>query len=146
MAICEYMAERHPGLWPAESRARAHARTLSAEMHAGFAALRQAMPMNMRGVGRTAAPNPELDRDVKRVIELWTDCRSRFGAEQGFLFGAFTIADAMFAPVVSRFRTYGIDLDGPARAYAETVWESQMMRDWRAAAKAEPWIIEKYEL
>jgi len=118
LAICEYLAERHPALWPADSPARAHARSVSAEMHAGFTALREAMPMNVRGVGRSVASSPEIDRDIHRLVEVWSECRGRFGGENGYLYGVFTIADAMFAPVIARLRTYGVTLDGCPRRTA----------------------------
>ncbi len=146
LAICEYLEERHPALWPVEGPARAHARSVSAEMHSGFTALRDAMPMNLRGVGRSVPISHEIDRDVRRLIEVWGECGTRFGGGNGYLYGDFTIADAMFAPVISRLITYGITLDGVAQAYSDTVWDSATMRTWRAASEAEPWVTEKYKL
>jgi glutathione S-transferase len=148
IAILEYLAELFPdaGLWPAERAARAHARTVSAEMHAGFTALRSNMPMNVRaslpGRGRT----PEVARDVARITALWRDCRARFGDGGPFLFGAFGNADAMFAPVVTRFQTYGVELDPVSQAYADAVLHHPAMRAWYQGAHGEEWVIGDYEL
>ena len=148
LAICEYLAESFPNfaLWPTEPAARAMARAVSAEMHAGFEALRQHLPMNVRSSfpGRDIAP--EVQADINRVMAIWRDCRTRFGEGRGeFLFGDFTIADAMFAPVVTRFRTYRIDLEREADAYCTAVMALPAMQEWLAAAKNEPMIIEAYE-
>ena len=145
LAILEYLAERHP-LWPEDPDARAVARSVSAEMHSGFAALRQHMSMNVRrrfpGKGRT----PESMADVARIVALWTDCRERFGLGGDFLFGAFSAADAMYAPVVLRFRTYEVELPPACRAYADAMLELPAMREWIAAAERETESIEKFEL
>ena len=145
LAILEYLAERHP-LWPEDPDARAVARSVSAEMHSGFAALRQHMSMNVRrrypGKGRT----PESMADVARVLALWTDCRERFGLGGDFLFGAFSAADAMYAPVVLRFRTYEVELPPACRAYTDAMLELPAMREWIAAAERETESIEKFEL
>ena len=146
LAICEYLAERHPNLWPTDNAARAHARSVSAEMHGNFGAVREAMPMNVRGVGRTAPSSPDIDRDIRRLSELWTETRAKFGGTGDYLYGSFTNADAMFSSVTSRFKTYGIQLDGVAATYVDTVWENANMKKWRAAAEAEPWVVDKYEL
>jgi glutathione S-transferase len=148
LAICEYLNERFPGrgLWPAESAARAEARSVSAEMHAGYSALRQNMFMNVRashpGKGRT----PESLKDVERVTRVWSDCRRRYGAQGPFLFGRFSIADAMYAPVVLRFRTYHVVLEGAAKEYAEMMQGLPAMRAWIADAERETERIEKFEL
>lgn len=148
LAICEYLAERFPDrdLWPAEPAARAVARSVSAEMHAGFAGLRSAMSMNIRrrysGKGRT----PDCLSDIARVLALWNDCRSRFGAGGDFLFGRFGIADAMYAPVVLRFQTYAVELDGAAKAYADAVLALPALREWVAAAETESESIAKFEM
>jgi glutathione S-transferase len=148
IAIAEYAAELAPqaGLWPEDRTGRAHARTIAAEMHAGFASLRQAMWMNTRrrfpGKGRT----PGALADIARIVELWRDTRTRYGAGGPFLFGArFTLADAMYAPVVSRFVTWEPELPADAKSYVEAVWEHALLREWRQAADAEPWTIAKYE-
>jgi glutathione S-transferase len=140
IAICEYVAELAPaaGLWPEDPGARAQARSISAEMHAGFAALRSGFPMNVRGVGAPIPWSDAVRADIERVIGIWTTCRQRWGAGGPFLFGRFTIADAMYAPVVSRFRTYGVALEEPARSYAGAVWSLPAMQAWAADAAAEP--------
>ena len=139
LAICEYLAERFPGagLWPTEDEARAHARAVAAEMHAGFADLREDMAFRCGegrpGEGRTSGALA----DIARVTELWRHCRARFGAGGDFLFGGFGIADCMYAPVASRLITYAVPLDDVAGAYVEAVWALPAMREWVAAARAE---------
>lgn len=148
LAIVEYLAELFPdrGLWPADRAARAVARAVSTEMHAGFATLRTNMGMNVRRrlPGRGRAPG--VAEDIARITALWADCRARFGAGGPFLFGAFSIADAMFAPVVTRFETYVVDLDPNARAYSSAVLALPAMKEWYAAADSEPWVIDRYEV
>lgn len=148
LAIVETLAERAPALWPADFVARAHARAVSAEMHAGFQGLRRAMWMNLGvrwpGLGRT----PEALADIARIVALWTDTRARFGAGGPFLFGsAFTAADVMYAPVVTRFVTWEPELPDAAAAYVQAVWEHPLLREWRRDAEAEPaaWLTAKYE-
>ena len=102
--------------------------------------------MNVRATRHGLALSPEAAADVARITEIWADCRDRFGADGPFLFGRFTIADAMYAPVVSRFRTYGIALDPVAAAYGEAVWNQADMREWIAAAAVEPWSSTRYEI
>lgn len=147
LAISEYLAERHPeaGLWPADPRARAVARSVVAEMHSGFAALRSHMPMNLRASRPGAGRGPGVAEDIERITALWQECRAGFGAGGDLLFGAFTLADAFFAPVVSRFRSYGVTPAGVAGAYMDALWALPAMQDWAAKAHAEPWTIEKYE-
>lgn len=143
LAICEYVTELTPaaGLWPDDARARAAARSVSAEMHSGFAALRSAMPMDLKnqrpGEGRT----PECDADIARITAMWSEMRTQFGEEGPFLFGRFTVADAMFAPVVTRFQTYDVAVGDELRAYMDTILALPAMRDWYAAARAEEWVI-----
>ena len=143
LAIAEYLAETVPvaQLWPAASAARAVARAVSAEMHAGFTALRTHLPMDMRQRYPDRQCPVEVGEDIRRIVELWTDCRSRFGTGGDFLFGTFGIADAMYAPVVSRFVTYGVELDGIAAAYRDAVWAWPALKEWVQAAQAEPWTI-----
>ncbi len=147
IAIAEYLAELRPqaGLWPAEREARAQARTVAAEMHAGFVELRRAMWMNTRrkfpGKGRT----PGALADIARIGEMWGDCRRRFGTGGPFLFGRFSLADCMYAPVVSRFVTWEPEIDTTMRAYVDAVWNHPLLLDWRRAADAEPWVIDRYE-
>ena len=147
LAIGEYLAELFPAaqLWPMAATARAVARAVSSEMHAGFAALRSHLPMNIRSSFPNRGVTPEVQADINRITALWRDCRRRFGEGGAFLFGAFTIADAMYAPVVSRFRTYKIELDDETQPYADALWALPMMQEWAAAARNEPAIIEKYE-
>ncbi|MCQ8239595.1 glutathione S-transferase [Rhizosaccharibacter radicis] len=149
LAIGEYCAERRPALWPGDRAARAHARSLSAEMHSGFRALRVAMPMNC---GRTpaplqAAPDAELQADLARMQQLWRETRDHFGEGGPFLFGAFTLADAAFAPVVSRFLSYAVPLEPVAARYRDAVRAHPLLEEWYAAAAAEPveWLLSRYE-
>lgn len=146
LAIGEYLAELFPAarLWPAERRARAVARAVSLEMHAGFMPLRRHLPMNMRSQFDRAII-AEIEGDIDRVAALWRDCRKRFGAGGDFLFGHFTIADAMYAPVVSRFRTFKVPLDAEAEAYAAAVTAWPAYREWLAGARNEPMIIDQWE-
>ena len=150
LAIGEYLAERYPaaGLWPAAENARATARAVAAEMHGGFPALRAQLPMNVRAVKPAGAVIPEAEADIHRIATLWNDCRRRFGgkSESGpFLFGAWSLADAFYAPVVFRFTTYRVGVDDVCQAYMEAVLETPMVAEWLAAAKAEPWAIAKYD-
>ncbi len=144
MAICEYLAETFPdaGLWPDDKVARAKCRSVSNEMHAGFVNFRSHMPMDIKnqypGMGRGNG----VAEDIRRVLEIWQDCREQFVSEGPFLFGSFTIADAMFAPVVSRLKTYEVELPEFARDYCDAVWNCTEMREWRAAAELETWVIE----
>lgn len=146
LAIIEYVAERFPeaAVWPAERAARAMARSVSAEMHSSFQPLREHMPMNMRAHRPGTGHTPEVLANVRRIVELWTDCRARFGAGGPFLFGAFSAADAMYAPVVSRFATYGVALEGIAAEYAASVRALPAYREWADAGRDEP-IAAKHE-
>lgn len=148
LAITEYLAERFPaaGLWPAEPDARAHARAVAAEMHSSFQALRQNMPMNVRAAKPGRGRTPEVMTDIARIAALWQDCRACYGAAGPFLFGPFTAADCFFAPVVTRFTTYGVALDPVCEAYAAAVSAWPALIEWCAGAAAEPWRIAKYEL
>ncbi|MBK1663429.1 glutathione S-transferase [Rhodospirillum rubrum] len=147
LAILDYLAERFPEarLWPADRAARARARAVSAEMHAGFQALRQALVMNVRKTFPPQPLSPEVEADVARIEALWAECRRDFGQQGPFLFGAFSIADAMYAPVVTRLRTYGVAVGPETRAYMDTILALPAMAEWDALAKAEPWVIERYE-
>jgi glutathione S-transferase len=147
LAICEYVAERFAdrAVWPRDAAARALARSISAEMHAGFAALRSGMPMNCRARGRTVVRNAELAQDIERVQSIWRTCRTRFGTSGPWLFGAFSAADAMYAPVAFRFATYGVDGDDAVRTYGRTLLDHPAMRRWAADAAAEPEIIDAFE-
>lgn len=146
LAIAEYLAERHPdaGLWPQDAAARAVARAASAEMHSGFGALRSALPMNFRLTREGPARSAEVDADVARIEAIWDHCRRQYGAGGPFLFGAFTIADAMYAPVVSRLRTYSVPVSPESEAYMNAVWSHPWMQEWGAAGADEP-LVAKYE-
>lgn len=146
LAIGEYLAELFPAarLWPEAQMARAAARAVSHEMHAGFLPLRRHFPMNMRS-GFDRAIIPEIQGDIDRITALWRDCRKRFGAGGDYLFGHCTIADAMYAPVVSRFRTFKVPLDDEAEAYAAAVTAWPAYQEWLAAARNEPMILEQWE-
>ena len=147
LAICEYLAERYPEkqLWPAQPAARARARSISAEMHSGFTHLRNRMPMNVRRELTGRAPTPEVGAEVARIAAIWTECRGRYGAAGPFLFGAFSIADAMYAPVASRFRTYGVALTGAGAHYVTAIHALPAMREWIAGAHAETEVNPQYE-
>lgn len=146
LAIAETVAERWPerGLWPDDAAARAHARSVSAEMHAGFGALRSKLPMNCRAMGRQVKLSDETLADIRRVQAIWADCAERYGGE-GWLFGRFGVADAMYAPVVFRFRTYGVNIAESAGAYAERVLESRAIQNWLRAAESETEVLENDE-
>ncbi len=146
LAICEYLAEKHPSarLWPADRAARAVARSISAEMHSGFVALRSAMPMNIRLERKLDALPADVGADVSRVRAIWRECRARASGGE-FLFGSFGIADAFFAPVAMRFRSYGVALDGPEAAYVEAIRRHPAVETWVTAARAEPFSIPKYD-
>jgi glutathione S-transferase len=139
LAICEYLGEKFPeaGLWPADPAARAAARSVTAEMHSGFTALRSQMPMNLRASRPLAERDPAVDEDIRRILEIWESCRRDFGSGGELLFGEFTIADAFFAPVASRFITYGVEPQGAARRYMEALWAQPAVREWADAARAE---------
>jgi glutathione S-transferase len=140
LAILEHLNERLPRLqlWPKEPAARAHARAIATEMHAGFAALRQNCPMNLRR-RKKRAPAPEMEPDVRRITEMWRDARERFGGGGDFLFGQFSAADCMYAPVATRFVSYEIDIDPVSAAYVEAVYRLPAFAAWREAALKEPW-------
>jgi len=148
LAILEYLAEKFPdaGLWPSDPAARAHARAISSEMHAGFGPLRKHCPMNLwRPVIKRALPD-DVFANVARIDALWSDCRERFGAGGSFLFGRFSAADAMYVPVVSRFATYAVDVGEASRAYMEAVLALPAFAEWKAAGVKEPWVLEEDEV
>jgi glutathione S-transferase len=137
LSISEYLAERHPGLWPADPAARAWARSICCEMHSGFGALRQEMSMDVRARRPQRRRSEALLRDIARVERIWTETRSRFGAGGPLLFGAFTIADAFYAPVAFRFRTYGVSPSGPAGDYLAALLALSGMKEWEAAGASD---------
>ena len=148
LAILEYLAEKNPeaGLWPRDARARAHARAICSEMHAGFQPLRRQFPMNMRRPVKAHELNADAASDVRRIETLWGDCRARFGQGGPFLYGAFGAADAMYAPVVSRFHTYGVEVGGATRDYMRAITALPEWSEWREAARREPWVIPQDEI
>lgn len=147
LSIVEYLAELFPNknLWPDDRALRARARTVSAEMHSGFQALREMLPMNVRAKRVQPEIDSALRTDIERIVAIWKACRARFGEGGDFLFAQPTIADAFFAPVVSRFVTYGIELDDVCTAYRDAVWNWEPVVAWRKAANDEPWLIDRYE-
>lgn len=147
LAICEYASELAGGRgWPADARLRAQARALACEMHAGFTALRSACPMNARASGRRVPQTPELAADVKRINALFSACRRDHADLGPWLFGAYSIVDAMYAPVVLRFQTYGLPLEQLPRQYVETVLADPMLREWLDAAAVEGVVFSRSEV
>lgn len=138
LAIMETLAEQHPAMWPANAKARARARSISAEMHAGFTALRSAMPMNLKLRLKGRPASPEVQRDIDRIIEIWEEARTWFAAGDGpWLFGDFSVADAMFAPVACRFDIYNVPLPAVAAACRDAILAHPAMIEWRAAGLLE---------
>jgi len=146
LAICEYVAEIAGHGWPLERKARAVARAVCAEMHSGFTSLRMEWPMNARARNRRTLMTPGLEADVDRIDEIWMDCRRRFGAAGPWLFGEYSIADAMYAPVVLRFNTYRAQISETTRWYIATALEDAALQEWVRAAQEEPWINKDYEV
>lgn len=148
LAIIDYLDEKtggERGFWPDDMATRALARSMAAEMHAGFVPLRQNHSMNLRKQYAPQPLLPEVEADVARITALWSDARARFGAGGDFLFGAWSAADIMYAPVVTRLLTYRIPLPADAAAYCDAVVAHRHMAEWHAAAQGEPWVIEKFE-
>lgn len=147
LSICEYLNDLFPErtMWPKTREARAMARSISAEMHSGFSALRRLMPMNCRlsfpGKGLT----DESAADIQRITSIWRECREKFGAGGPMLFGEFTIADAMYAPVALRFKTYGVQLDEVCDAYVSAILSLPAMQEWIIGAEAEEEVLEQFE-
>lgn len=143
LAILEYVAERAPGagLWPGDPDARAEARAAVAEMHSGFTALRTHMPMAIRERIDGRLGRPGVTGDIDRVLALWRRCRARHGLGGPHLFGAWSAADIAFAPVVTRFRTYGVVVPGDLASYTEAVLSHPHVREWEAEAVREPWTV-----
>ncbi len=143
LAILEYLAEKFPraGLWPEEAAARAHARAIASEMHAGFLPLRRQLPMNVWRPVKARALDDEAKANVARIDAIWSECRTRFGADGPFLYGAFGAADAMYAPVIWRFQTYAVEVGAAARADMGAVMALPAWNEWREAARREPWVL-----
>ncbi len=148
LSIIEYLAEKFPGarLWPADRAARAKARSISAEMHSGFAALRSECGMNLHRPVRAKALSESARADIARVQQIWRDCRARYGDSGPFLFGKFCAADAMYAPVVHRFRTYAIEVEPAVRAYMDAMQSLPAFAEWTAAGIAETFVVDKLEI
>ena len=148
LAILEYLAEKFPqaGLWPSDPVARALARAVATEMHAGFVPLRRHLPMNMWRPAKSRELPADVAGNIQRIEHIWTDCRMRFGAGGPFLFGAFGAADAMYAPVVSRFHTYAVDVGPVAHGYMDAIMALPAWKDWHAAAVKEPWVLPEDEV
>lgn len=147
LAILEYLAEQHPtaGGWPDHTQARAVARSVSAEMHSGFAALRGAMPMNCRKHFPDFSYPGAVQADIDRIVMLWTHCRNRYGADGDWLFGRFTIADAMYAPVVVRLHGYDVKVSGVAQQYIDAMLANPHLQEWIEAGRQETEVIAKDE-
>jgi glutathione S-transferase len=147
LAIIEYAAERFPEarLWPQDRASRAHARSISAEMHSGFVALRNECGMNLHRPVKAIALSDDARANIARVQQIWTECRERYGKAGPFLFGAFSGADAMYAPVVHRFLTYAIEIVPEAKAYMETMTALPAFQEWTRAGLAETLVIERFE-
>ncbi|MCG8338867.1 MAG: glutathione S-transferase family protein [Proteobacteria bacterium] len=148
LAIMEYLADIYPtnGSWPEKSSARAFARSVSAEMHSGFFALREYLPMNCRRVYKDFKPPESAVADIDRVKQIWTECRERYGKQGPWLFGDFSIADCMYAPVVMRFHSYSVAVSPILQEYMESVKGHAAMVEWIAASKAETEVIASVEL
>lgn len=143
LAILEYLAEKFPAaaLWPKDAAARARARAVAAEMHAGFVSLRRLLPMNVWRPVKVRALDDGSKTDVARIEAIWRDCHARYGAAGPFLFGAFSAADAMYAPVVWRLHTYAVEASDTARAYMRAMMALPAWGEWRDAARREPWVL-----
>jgi glutathione S-transferase len=148
LAILEYLAEKFPDaiLWPRHPAARAHARAIASEMHAGFVPLRQQLPMNVRRSVIPRAFDADAAADVARIDAIWNECRTRFGAAGPFLYGAFCAADAMYAPVAWRFHTYAVEVSAAAGAYMRALTALPAWNEWREAARRETWVLPHDEI
>jgi glutathione S-transferase len=148
LAILEYLAEQFPavGLWPRQADARAHARAIASEMHAGFLPLRRCLPMNVWRPVKPRGLDDAAAADVSRIDAIWKECRARFGGSGPFLCGAFGAVDAMYAPVVWRFHTYAVEVSAEASSYTHAVMALPAWHEWRAAARREPWVLPQDEV
>jgi len=147
LAIMEYLADKvgRERYWPRDDAARGMARAMVAEMHSSYASLRRELPMNIRRRVQLGDVNEETRHDIVRILGLWAEARARHGKGGPFLFGTFGAADIFYAPVVSRFITYGIPVPGFAQGYMQAIWEHDWTRSWIEAAENEQWVIEQYE-
>lgn len=148
LAIIEYLADKvgRDRFWPKDEAPRAMARSMVAEMHSSYLAMRRLLPMNIRRRVQLSEITEDARADIVRILQLWAEARARFGQGGPFLFGTFCAADIIYAPVVSRFMTYGVPVPGFAQAYMQAVWEHPWLQEWIAAAEAEDWVIEQYEV
>ena len=148
LAICEYISEKYlgGGGWPTSIRARAEARSCSAEMHSGFQEIRTQLPLNCRATGRHVSPNAMLEREVARIDQIWSQYRKINSSAGPWLFGEFSIADCMFAPVASRFSTYGISVSVASEEYMHFILDHELMREWIRQSRAEPETIDMAEV
>lgn len=147
LAIIDWLAEKvgNDRFWPKDTSANAMARSLSAEMHSGFQALRSECPMNIKHNYNDFVPSEAAKQDAIRIVALWAEARSRFGGNGPYLFGTFSAADIMYAPIVSRFKTYDFVLPGFAQAYCDAILEHSWIENWYESALAEKWILERFE-
>ncbi|NTZ43135.1 glutathione S-transferase family protein [Altererythrobacter sp. SALINAS58] len=147
LAILEYLGDKvgRDRFWPKDDAARGMARSIVAEMHSSYRSLRAECPMNIRRRVENVRLSDDCRDDVVRILQLWAEARARFGTSGPFLFGTFGAADIFYAPVVSRFLTYGIGVPGFAQAYMQAVWEHEWMQGWIAAAEDEDWVLAQYE-
>ncbi|RED44831.1 glutathione S-transferase [Aestuariispira insulae] len=143
LALMEFAAEKAPekNLWPADAVRRAHARSISAEMHAGFPDLRNEMPMDLGRIGVPKPVSTGAKNDIARILAIWNDCRMAYQDDGPYLFGTLSLADAAFAPVVARFKGYGIETDPVCSTYMEAIWTLPTFQEWRNAAEKEEWIL-----
>jgi glutathione S-transferase len=148
LAILEYLAEKFPaaGLWPKRPATRALARTTASEMHAGFASLRQHLPMNVSRPVKSRVLDAGTAKDVARIDAIWNECRNKYGTGGPFLFGSFGAADAMFAPVVWRFHTYAVEVSSTALGYMRAMMSLPPWKEWQDAARRETWVLPEYEV
>ncbi|MEM7665177.1 MAG: glutathione S-transferase family protein [Pseudomonadota bacterium] len=147
LAILEYLADKvgRDRFWPKDANARGMARSMVAEMHSSYAGLRSAMPMNIRRRIELKKVSDQTRHDIVRILGLWAEARARHGDSGPYLFGTFGAADIFYAPIVSRFMTYGIGVPGFAEAYMQAIWEHDWTQQWIGAAESEEWVIEQYE-
>ena len=148
LAIIEFCADRvgRDRFWPADESARAMARSMAAEMHSGFASLRRELPFNVRSNFGSVELSPEVEAEIVRILNLWAQARARFGGTGEYLFGDWSAADIMYAPVVTRFVTYGVKVPPFAATYMEAVLHRADVVEWIELAQEEPWVIEEYEV
>ena len=148
LAILEFLAEKFPaaGLWPKNATARARARAIASEMHAGFLPLRRRLPMNVARPVKARALDDDVAANVTRIDSIWSECRGKFGAGGSFLFGPFGAADAMYAPVVWRFHTYAVEVSATARTYMQAMMALPAWNEWRGAARRESWVLPQDEV